>query len=163
MPAHGSDETVGFNIRTLREAADLSQADLAQRLTEAGVPGVYQTTVSKIESGERSLRFSEGVEIAYILKVAPRDLHAPPDPHSHNGRVLHDLQQARIAQGLFETARQDLAIQRALLRMSLELPASDALLAEARAFLSATDGSPELGGGESIRDDDFPTPGPEAQ
>jgi transcriptional regulator with XRE-family HTH domain len=62
------DERVGANLRRVREAAGLSQADLATKLAEQGLP-LAQQTVYKIEHGARPLRFEESLAVTEILGV----------------------------------------------------------------------------------------------
>lgn len=89
-----TDETIGANIRAYRQALDMSQADLAELLTEAGVPGFYPQTITKIESGKRSLKLAEGLEVARILRVEPRALYERP------GSAVMDLRVQRTTRGL---------------------------------------------------------------
>jgi transcriptional regulator with XRE-family HTH domain len=46
-------------MRAHRERLGWSQADLAKRLSDTGVPGVYPTTIAKIEAGDRAVRVDE--------------------------------------------------------------------------------------------------------
>lgn len=82
---------VGQRIRDEREAAGLSQADLAERL------GTTQTAISYWESGRRVLTVDSLIEIARVLNVAPADLlpaaddDAPADGRPvTSGGVRHD-------------------------------------------------------------------------
>jgi transcriptional regulator with XRE-family HTH domain len=70
-----TDETLGRNVRALREAAGLSQARLAEQMTDAGLAGFYPQTITKVEQGSRSLRFAEGLQLARLLGVAPQALY----------------------------------------------------------------------------------------
>lgn len=70
------DSVVGEALRQLREEAGLSQAEFAERLTGAGMP-THQQTVLKIEKGQRSLRMTEAVVIASVLRVELADLVTP--------------------------------------------------------------------------------------
>lgn len=84
-----TDETIGRNVKVLRDLMGLSQAQLAEAITEAGVP-FYPQTVTKIEQGARSLKFIEGLELAKILGVEPGALYEPPT-------TARDDQEARRA------------------------------------------------------------------
>jgi len=70
-----TEATLGQNIRRIREAAGLSQAQVADAMVEAGVEGFYPQTVLKVEKGTRALKFVEGLELAAVLGVEPRDLY----------------------------------------------------------------------------------------
>lgn len=71
-----NDATVGSNLRRLREARGLSQAELAEALTEAGLPGFHPQTITKIEKGVRAVKLIEGVPMARLLGVEPEALVA---------------------------------------------------------------------------------------
>lgn len=68
-----SDAAIGRRIQQLREARGFSQADLAQRLREAGV-NWSQGTLSKVESGERPVRLVETPTVARVLRTKIYDL-----------------------------------------------------------------------------------------
>ncbi|WP_435239593.1 helix-turn-helix domain-containing protein [Streptomyces sp. YPW6] len=65
-------------VRTRRIEMGLSQGDLAQRANALGVP-LYQQTVAKLESGHRSLKFSEAEAIARALETSVIELMSPED------------------------------------------------------------------------------------
>lgn len=67
-------ERIGANVRRLREAAGLTQAELATALSEEGGAAFYPQTITKIEAGRRALKFSEGLAIARVLGVTPASL-----------------------------------------------------------------------------------------
>lgn len=64
-----TDKEIGGTIRQLRVASGMSQADLAEALGERGIKGMHPQTVAKIESGDRVLKYVEGVTMAAILAV----------------------------------------------------------------------------------------------
>jgi transcriptional regulator with XRE-family HTH domain len=70
MSAMTEQERVGARLRALREAAGLSQAQLAQRMHDAGHPW-WQPTVSKVESGQRAVPSDEMRAVSEVLGVAP--------------------------------------------------------------------------------------------
>lgn len=65
---------VGRLLAEAREAAGLSQLDAAKRL------GVPQSSIAKLELGQRQLRFVEGLRLAQIYGVKPTALE--PEPSS---------------------------------------------------------------------------------
>ena len=68
------DQNIAANLRTYREADNISQDELAQRMADRGF-GFSQATVWKIESGQRPVRASE------LIALAGRPLvHPSPDP-----------------------------------------------------------------------------------
>lgn len=66
---------IGRNMRRIRESLDLSQADLADRLSKLG-QRFHQTQVAKIERGERAVRVNEWIAISEALGVMPMALMA---------------------------------------------------------------------------------------
>ena len=62
------DWHVGVNIRYLRTLNDIEQQALA-KLADMGI-----SQLSRVESGQRSLRFKEGMAIAKALGVRPERL-----------------------------------------------------------------------------------------
>lgn len=63
------DQLFARNLRRLRESLGWSQAELADRLRNAGLLQMHATTVSRIEKGERIVRLGEGAQIARVLRT----------------------------------------------------------------------------------------------
>jgi transcriptional regulator with XRE-family HTH domain len=61
-----TDRNVAANLRHFREQAGLSQDELAQRMNERGFE-FTQTTIGKIESGQRPVKISEIVALGDTL------------------------------------------------------------------------------------------------
>jgi transcriptional regulator with XRE-family HTH domain len=59
---------VGQKLALAREASGLTQQQAAQAL------GVPQPTIAKIESGVRALQFVEGLRLAALYSMNPREL-----------------------------------------------------------------------------------------
>jgi len=72
------DHNVAANVRAFRERADLSQEELAQRMSERGF-GFSQATIWKIESGQRPVKISEAVALSETLAL-PRWLDLTEEP-----------------------------------------------------------------------------------
>ncbi|MEV0639005.1 helix-turn-helix transcriptional regulator [Streptomyces sp. NPDC050619] len=70
-----SELRIGRNLRRIRESLDLSQQDIAERLTKLG-HRFHQTQVAKIERGERAVRVNEWIAISEALGVMPMSLMA---------------------------------------------------------------------------------------
>lgn len=62
------DDVVASNMRALRHAAAVSQAELAAGMTAKGTP-MNRQTITKTEAGKRSLRFEEAITAAAVLGV----------------------------------------------------------------------------------------------
>jgi len=55
-----------------RKRRGWSQAEVARRLTAMGIDSIYNTTVAKLESGEREIKLDEAVALARLYE-APLD------------------------------------------------------------------------------------------
>ena len=64
------DANIARNLKATREHQGLSQAELAKRVTAIGVPGMHQTTIARIEGGQRSLRAAEAIAISRALETS---------------------------------------------------------------------------------------------
>lgn len=64
------ERDLGFRLKVLRESARLSQAQLAARLSQAGLSNFYPQTILKLESGQRALKFLEARAYADVLGVS---------------------------------------------------------------------------------------------
>lgn len=62
-------QNIGQNIRTLRKACGLTQADLGRRL------GLSRSTISEIESGKRGLGVEGCIKIAEFFEVDPKRVY----------------------------------------------------------------------------------------
>lgn len=96
------DEKVGENVQVFRKARGLSQAQLAEKMSAAGVEGMYPQTILKIEKGARSLKFHEGLALAKILQVKPSNLYDP---------TLEDYQGSLATLALSSVRRDQIALQ----------------------------------------------------
>ena len=68
QPREKTAETLGANVRYLREHASISQTELARRMTDRGWPW-HQSTVYRVESGRQAVRFDEVQDLADLLGV----------------------------------------------------------------------------------------------
>lgn len=66
------DYIVGTNIRTLRVKNDYTQEFLAELLD------MSSSQLSRVEAGERSLSFQQGLAAALHLGIVPEDLGKAP-------------------------------------------------------------------------------------
>lgn len=70
-PARSPDNRrIGQLLRSVRKAKNLRQRDLADRMREAGHDW-HQNTVTRLESGKRSLLAREADDIARICDAPP--------------------------------------------------------------------------------------------
>lgn len=70
----------GGNLRTLREAARLSQKQFLARLRDGLGTPMDQSTLSKKERGDRALSIDELLRFAAVLDVSPVELLLPRTP-----------------------------------------------------------------------------------
>jgi transcriptional regulator with XRE-family HTH domain len=71
-------EVFATRLRDTRKARELSQTELAQRMTERGRP-MSKAALLRIENGERGLSLDEALAFAAVLFVAPAHLLSPRD------------------------------------------------------------------------------------
>lgn len=60
-------------LRALRDAAEMTQGQLAERMTQLGF-SMHQTAIAKIERGQRPVRLNEAAGLAAALRVPVTDL-----------------------------------------------------------------------------------------
>jgi transcriptional regulator with XRE-family HTH domain len=72
---------VGSNVRRCREAAGLSQEDLAARM------GVDQAYVSRLEAGQRNPTIVTVWHVAKALGVEPSDLFQENEPRAKSQKA----------------------------------------------------------------------------
>lgn len=66
------------NVQRLREAKGWSQGELARRMADEGWDGFHQTTISRIEKGQRPVRLAEARSLAVVLGSQVGLMTAPP-------------------------------------------------------------------------------------
>lgn len=90
-PPMTQDGAIGASIKELRTALGMSQVDLANELTDRGVPGMWAQTLVKIEQGKRKVSLLEGIAIADALGVEPSDLLDAADHYDDDRRVMRQV------------------------------------------------------------------------
>ncbi len=120
VPADGDDpmdDEARFadNLRRQRESRGWSQGDLARGMQEAGWRNFHQTTVSRIEKGERPIRLGEAKALAEVFHLSLEVLLRP----SREAVLAEQLRQFtnradRAFSGITETTRSFLNVQSAL-------------------------------------------------
>lgn len=70
------------NVQRLRELKGWSQGELARRMADEGWDGFHQTTISRIEKGQRPVRLAEARTLASVLGSQVGIMTAPP-PEAH--------------------------------------------------------------------------------
>lgn len=75
-------------MKRIREEHGWSQGELARRMTDAGWEGFHQTTISRIEKGERPVRLAEAQGLAQVLGALLGQMILPSD----QSKSLRDLE-----------------------------------------------------------------------
>jgi transcriptional regulator with XRE-family HTH domain len=77
------DANIAANVRAYREAAGMSQEELAQRMADRGFP-FTQATVWKVERGQRPVRAGELIALGDLFeRLRVTDLTGHPDATRH--------------------------------------------------------------------------------
>ena len=93
------DQNIAANLRLHREAGNVSQEELAQRMSDRGF-GFTQATVWKVESGQRPVRASELVALADSLQViSAMSLTSEPGAARHHVQLQQANRNAYDAYG----------------------------------------------------------------
>jgi len=97
----------GENLRAAREQKEMSQTALAKKMAAAGFSNFHQSTVGRIEAGERPVRLSEGQELSLILGIPLGFLTWPPARLNRLNKFLYAVQNARERYVSLEELTQD--------------------------------------------------------
>ena len=71
------ERTLAVQARAIREKLGMTQAEVAKEMSARGLR-MRQSTIAKIEAGQRPVRVNEAVTLAAILRVTVTDLIAEP-------------------------------------------------------------------------------------
>lgn len=81
-----ADKAFGANLKTIRVARSLTQADIAERMVRAGYKW-HAATVYKVENDERQIQLGEAIELARILGHRLEDLAGPQDDVKNRSKL----------------------------------------------------------------------------
>lgn len=90
-PTDPNREALGRFIRSKRDAAGISQTDLAHEMGRRTGGKFYQTTIGRIENGERSVSLTEAAVLSRLLGVPVSALANYAAPVTVD-EVLHDAE-----------------------------------------------------------------------
>lgn len=97
------DQNIAANVRAYREAAGISQEEMAQRMADRGFP-FTQATIWKVESGQRPVKASELIALADVFgRILLTDLTSQPDATRH---TIHLEQASRRASDAYDTLKE---------------------------------------------------------
>lgn len=104
-----ADKEFGARLKMLRERVGASQRELADRLNRLYGLTWHQTTVGKVETGERPIRLAEALAVAGVLGADICDLLVEPDATAESvTRVpVAEVRAARVSE--IEQIERDLA------------------------------------------------------
>jgi transcriptional regulator with XRE-family HTH domain len=98
------DANIAANVRAYREAAGMSQEELAQRMADHGFP-FTQATVWKIERGQRPVRAGELIALGDLFdRIRVTDLTDHPDATRHTIQLERTSGAASAAYGALKAA-----------------------------------------------------------
>lgn len=73
-----TDKVFGRRVERLRERHEWSQTELARKMKEKGFSAFHQTTISRVEKGERPVRLGEAVAFSEIFNRPLESMLAAP-------------------------------------------------------------------------------------
>jgi transcriptional regulator with XRE-family HTH domain len=94
-PVQGADAVLARRVREYRELSEQTQRQIAELMTAAG-HRMHQTTVAKIESGDRPVTIGEAVALADVLGVILTELVAPRS-NTEQEQAHRELVDAQVA------------------------------------------------------------------
>lgn len=89
------DAAFAENVKRLREQRGLSKAEMVRLLREAGWENVHQTTVTRMENGERPARIGEARIYASVLGTTVENLVREPRQAVAEDWLVHDIRAVR--------------------------------------------------------------------
>lgn len=98
LGAEGETQFIKNMVR-FREQKGMTQGGLANMLRYSGITGMHQTTLSRIEKGERAIKLHEALAIARALDSTVEQLLQPTDSYASIQEVY------RVARELDEIER----------------------------------------------------------
>jgi transcriptional regulator with XRE-family HTH domain len=98
------DANIAANVRAYREAAGMSQEELAQQMADRGFP-FTQATVWKVERGQRPVRAGELIALGDIFgRILVTNLTNPPDATRHTIQLERTSRNASAAYSALKAA-----------------------------------------------------------
>lgn len=97
LPADNlTDDRFAKNLRTVRAAQKVSQAELARRMAARGWP-YYAQTIHRIETGQRKITLGEAVELARLLGTTADALSRARGTARLGLELIEDAEEYRAA------------------------------------------------------------------
>ena len=115
----GDEERFVASMKRLREENGWSQGEMARRMTDAGWPGFHQTTISRLEKGERPVRLGEARGIAQVLGTLVGQMILPTEESESLRNLELEWQRLKNARSSLREAIHDFEAARQVLRFEL--------------------------------------------
>lgn len=115
-----TDETIGLNVARLREKAGLSMDALAEKMRDFGNKWT-RSTVFKVEHGNRSLKFSESVDLLACLGADPVTDLFELAVISNDDDVLESIESLKDSVGTLLLAAKGVSVSRGVLFREREM------------------------------------------
>lgn len=115
------EERFRQNMKEGRESRGWSQGELSKRLIEAGWPIFHQTTISRIESGDRPVKLGEARAIAAILGRTLSDMVVPAVEALRLHYLEREMKSLRESREEIDRAVSRLEVHQAQLRHTIEM------------------------------------------
>lgn len=114
------DRRFAESMKTLREGKGWSQGEFAKRLKAAGLETFHQTTVSRVEKGERPVRIGEARIIAQALDTMVGVMIAPSQEGLVIQKLLQEVEEFREVQAAVHGAANSLLASKMTLMHQLK-------------------------------------------
>jgi transcriptional regulator with XRE-family HTH domain len=98
------ERTLAAQARAYREKLGMTQAEVARQMSDRGAV-MHQTTIAKIEAGQRPVRVNEAVLLAGILHATLADLLTAPGQPEKRGAAARDAERELLGQLLLAERR----------------------------------------------------------
>ena len=108
------------NVQRLREDRGWSQGELARRMVADGWEGFHQTTISRIEKGQRPVRLAEARGLARVLGSQIGIMTAPPPESAILESLASEIGMMRLARKRIYAGFATLEEQRARLQSLID-------------------------------------------
>jgi len=146
------DSNFAENVKKVREALGISQAELARQMQEAGFPGIHPTAIRRIEAQERAVKLGEAEALARLLGRPVRRMILPSITHEYVVRMQDDLEDfmsaTRNLNVSVDTWRESREMLEESLKQTLAMVPADMMRDELKGVIAAAraalDGSPSV-------------------
>lgn len=108
-------------VKRHREALEWSQGKLAREMNDLGWDSFHQTTIRRLEDGQRAVRLGEARALAKIFGTTVSQMMAPTEIESLMSSLLADLRELHSAENAVRGGLLTMDAKRQSLRHSFDL------------------------------------------